>query len=677
MSGEINDAVVERLRGAPMTALDTNPVPSGDGATVDHVALAGDWALWRDFAVRSAGFPVSGLDAFGSDEEERLREVAADRLFRDAVAWQNRPALVSQVEAIAQAVPQSPSKRRRREALVANYWQRYCAKNDMIGFFGPLAWGRIRDDGPAVATRSGGLIAGREVHFETWCMEAVARCIDPAIRVPLRLRPEREVRAQIERLDNPDARERAIGVLDRLEAAREVVAAASSDDLVSALDAFDDTFWELTGERALQPDGAAGGRTPLYLDCTRDLTMNVGSTIVQELAGSLPPFLDSARWYCGRSYARGRQIVSNVIGSAAPAEPLGTSLDRVTSVLMTDLPRLLRPDLEELQRRWARLLAADDVSTLAARGAAAFADAGPAWPASVYQSPDVQIAAPSIDDIERGRFLAVVGDFHPANALLQGMFSERHPDPQRLQAHVHADLGSPLLYVIPRRAGGVGIDARIVPSFAWPDDLHVALGADDRAPDGYRTIPREELVVDGDDCTDRARSFRAPLAHLFYIPMFLAAMRTFEPFPIQGAHGGRVTIGRTVLRRETWAASAGSIPARAVDFAAWARAQGMPRRLFCRPPGEAKPVYVDLDSTVITNSLHRMLRRVAENEPAAPIRFTEMLPGPDECWLEHEAARYTSELRLVAVDLSRRGAGRVSIPTHAAAIGTVRPAVRQ
>lgn len=631
----------------------------GDHATGDHVALAGDWALWRDFAVRSAGFPVSGLDDFGpADEGERLRKVAADPLFREAVAWQNRHALATQVDAIARAAPQSGSKRRRREAVIANYWQRYCAKNDMIGFFGPLAWGRIRDEGPAVATRSRGLIAQREVHFETWCMEALARQVDPAIRVPLRLYPEREMRIQIEGLHDPAARAGATRALDRLEAAREAVASARGDELVCALDAFDGTFSEVTGSAPVRPEGGAGGRTPLYLDCTRDLAMDVGPALVNELACSLPPFFDSARWYCGRSFALGRRIVSEEIGSATGGRRFEAACDRVMMAL-ADLPRLLRADLEELQRRWADLLADDDTSTLAKRGAAAFADAGPAWPACVYQSPDVQIAARSIDDIDRGQFLAVVGDFHPANALLQGMFSARHPDPDRFRADVHADLGSPLLYVIPRRAPGVGIDARIVPAFTWPDDVHVALAAGDCAPDGYRTVPLDELVIDGDECTDRAASFRAPVAHLFYIPMFLAAMRTFDPFPVRGDHGQRITIGRTVLRRETWAANAGSIPAEAVDFAAWARTRGLPRRIFCRPPGEAKPVYADLDSPLLTNSLHRMLRRVADRDPAAPVRFTEMLPGPDECWLEHEGARYTSELRLVAVDLSRREAGRV------------------
>jgi hypothetical protein len=31
--------------------------------------LAGGWALWRDIAVRTAGFPASGLAIFGSPDE--------------------------------------------------------------------------------------------------------------------------------------------------------------------------------------------------------------------------------------------------------------------------------------------------------------------------------------------------------------------------------------------------------------------------------------------------------------------------------------------------------------------------------------------------------------------------------------------------------------------------------
>src|SRR4051794_13397265 len=96
-----------------------------------QTALAGDWALWRLFAVRSAGFPVGGLDAFGpGDERGRLAEVARGPLFREAVTWQNPAALANAVDKVAEGAPTKPSRARQREEIVASYWQRYCAKND-------------------------------------------------------------------------------------------------------------------------------------------------------------------------------------------------------------------------------------------------------------------------------------------------------------------------------------------------------------------------------------------------------------------------------------------------------------------------------------------------------------------------------------------------------------------
>jgi hypothetical protein len=58
-----------------------------------------------------------------------------------------------------------------------------------------------------------------------------------------------------------------------------------------------------------------------------------------------------------------------------------------------------------------------------------------------------------------------------------------------------------------------------------------------------------------------------------------------------------------------------------------------------------------------------MLGRAAAANPDAPVRFTEMLPSPDACWLEHEGTRYTSELRLVAVDRTRGGQGPITTAT--------------
>jgi Lantibiotic dehydratase, N terminus len=164
--------------------------PCGDnspGVNGHLIGLAGDWSLWRDFAVRSAGFPVDGLEVFGGEGESAgLAEVAVDPAFAEAVIWQNRSAYRTAVAKIAGAGAGSGSKRRQREGVVAGYWQRYCAKNDTVGFFGPLAWGEVCDHGPAVDVRSGALVASREVHFESWCLEALAHAAGTDAVVPLR-----------------------------------------------------------------------------------------------------------------------------------------------------------------------------------------------------------------------------------------------------------------------------------------------------------------------------------------------------------------------------------------------------------------------------------------------------------------------------------------------------------
>ena len=85
----------------PAVPLAPGPIPSP--LTEPHlVTMAGEWALWRDIAVRTAGFPVSGLDIFGSrDEQAALRAVARNPLFQTAVTWQNRAAMRNAVAKIA------------------------------------------------------------------------------------------------------------------------------------------------------------------------------------------------------------------------------------------------------------------------------------------------------------------------------------------------------------------------------------------------------------------------------------------------------------------------------------------------------------------------------------------------------------------------------------------------
>ncbi|MEO8690652.1 MAG: lantibiotic dehydratase, partial [Solirubrobacteraceae bacterium] len=232
-----------------------------------HVELTDEWSLWRDFAVRSSGFPIEGLDAFGADEAARLAGVARDPAFREAVAWQSRESLARAVDKLAAGTPGSPSRRRRWADVTGAYWQRYCSKNDTIGFFGPLAWGSFAEEGAGLAVRSGALERERVVHFETWAMEAVAAAAGVTTPVPMGPYPERALRPMLADTSG----------LDRMEAARDAVRAARREDVAGALERLDRVFEEVTGRPPARRDGeSGGGRTVAYLDCTRDLDVTLG-----------------------------------------------------------------------------------------------------------------------------------------------------------------------------------------------------------------------------------------------------------------------------------------------------------------------------------------------------------------------------------------------------------------
>ena len=102
---------------------------------------------------------------------QTLVEIAKTERFQEAVTWQNRKAVRDGIQSFLNkpVVANPSSKQRENSQLIAKYVQRYCTKNDTIGFFGPLGWGRWVEDGAPLTVRPGPqLLARREVYFETW-----------------------------------------------------------------------------------------------------------------------------------------------------------------------------------------------------------------------------------------------------------------------------------------------------------------------------------------------------------------------------------------------------------------------------------------------------------------------------------------------------------------------------
>jgi hypothetical protein len=111
------------------------------------------------------------------DTSNAIREIASSADFREALTWQNRAALETALDPLLRGSPaplERDSSRKQHEELVASYWQRYCVKNDTIGFFGPVGWARIISATSPIEIRHGArVLATRKTYWESWAIEAL------------------------------------------------------------------------------------------------------------------------------------------------------------------------------------------------------------------------------------------------------------------------------------------------------------------------------------------------------------------------------------------------------------------------------------------------------------------------------------------------------------------------
>src|SRR5580704_8674746 len=187
-----------------------------------RVRLAGtSWSVWRDMCLRSAGFPADMVQALcdeplarsadlaGADSGGRLaydrayadatgrlsRAIAgvyADPRFREALTWQNPGLARFLLDHDAGPGAVRRSKQRQRELVIASYLQRYCLKNDTIGFFGPVGWASADPGTAGLAVTPGPqLIARRNTYFEVWAIDKVAAAVAGPGRLLGWLRPQR------------------------------------------------------------------------------------------------------------------------------------------------------------------------------------------------------------------------------------------------------------------------------------------------------------------------------------------------------------------------------------------------------------------------------------------------------------------------------------------------------
>ena len=736
-----------------------------EGPASEAVAAIG---VARERFESALGKYRQSYDAAVAQASQVIHDVVQQNRFREAIIWQNRRAFHTGIEPLLRRTPDTgsrSSKHRQHEEMVATYLQRYCLKNDTIGFFGPMGWGRFGSNGDALSVEPGAeILEVRNVRFEGWCIDALAdmlsqdkrmrpwlspRCVpfvhlDGAmlhlaggkalkigereaailracdgertaktlaaemvqrgaaggeaeiyrilevlngrglitwtLEIPVQLHPEQFLRRLLERIEDEEIRRPGIAALDQMDAGRrEIIESAGQPERLDlAFAKLETSFTELTGAAATRNAGKTyAGRTVIYEDCRRDMNLEIGPEILRALGEPLSLLLTSARWFtysAATIYRRlTRDIYTELSRKSGSRIVDGVSFwERAQKFLSGSGPRPADPLIPILQKRWANILkipaGARQVQysseELQPAVMAAFKAPRPGWRAACYHSPDLMIAAKSVEAINRGDYQLVMGELHVGgNTFKPTCFMSQHPAPEEFIAALDKDLPEPRLIPVTPKSWP-NMTSRTQPMLISPKDYRFVISGDahHNSPNS-RVVPigsvfiedtNDGLVLrsrDGKICMDIveacAEAFTGQIIQRFHI---LASE----------SHTPRVTIDRVTVARETWRFPPSELAfafekdetARFLAARRWARAHDLPRFVFIKVPVEVKPFYVDFDSPIYVDILAKSIRRTKEKgAPDALVSVTEMHPRADETWLpDAEGNHYTSELRIVCVD---------------------------
>ena len=764
----------------------SSEIPPDSPPSVGPGVQLGDTRWWAqpEFVLRSAGFPVADVLAL-CDESlassaaaepdpddfepvyaaavERLmgsvRRIAGDALYREAVIWQNPQLATDVFEKLARDETMAARKRRRRLVTFTNYAQRYAAKNDTIGFFGPIAWSSISPGHHGLIVKVGErLLRTRAVYFESWAIDTLAtvwsqdprtvpwlrpriaehlawcdegirgprgrvralaaedlelleRCDGvrtvaqlaaamPEYDVPERLRelaeaavvimdltgpletfPEETLRSKVQAIGDEPLRDGFLSALDELERCRDRVAesAGDADRLRRAIEELNATFERHASTGSSRRHGESyAGRTLVYEDTTRDIDVELGAGVLDQIATPLALVLEGAAWLAAEAAQVYEEYFTTLYERlSSRSGDADVPLDLLIGAATPDL-NFSRHDLSPLvaelaarhRTKWQRILAippgvsrhhvrGDDLLDLVKEE---FPVSPLPWSAARHHAPDLLIAATDTEAITRGEFTAVLGEVHLGMDTLDARpFVNHHPDPHLLRARHEAAHGTRRVMPVPSRYSGQ-VNSRTYPSPMLSEDFtYWSMHPHTTGAPGP-IIPAADLVVrrrgDTLEVLDTRRGIRRGLIE--FVGDYLSAALV-NAFSMRGAgtHRPRVTIDKLVVSREGWTFHLGDIPWAGVSAEApryllarrWQHEHGLPRQVFLRIATQTKPILLDFASPFLVNLAAAWLRRTLDADPTATLDCTEMLPGFEECWLlDAEGRRYTSELRLVFSD---------------------------
>ena len=284
-----------------------------------------------------------------------------------------------------------------------------------------------------------------------------------------------------------------------------------------------------------------------------------------------------------------------------------------------------------------------------------------------YFCPDLMLAAEGAEAVRRGEVLYVLGEVHAGkNTLCHAALVEQHPNRNDLVEATQWDLASACFKILNTQTDET-TTVRTSEGLLRPADYLLATTPDAIAPSGFDCHPISGLMLTEHDeaieVVSPADGRRFHILEAFSDLLFGFVMNKASWIaPLR--HAPRVLIDKLVIHRETWRFRKDELnfamekdeASRFLGVRRWMKNHELPQKMFVKSALEVKPFYVDLESPVLVEILCRAIRRMnSSGGEGEALIFSEMLPGPQQLWLQDaKGNNYTSELRFAVVDLKAR-----------------------
>lgn len=444
--------------------------------------------------------------------------------------------------------------------------------------------------------------------------------------------------AGLQRMPEGEARNQWLAHLQQLDELRKSFAQANLEERRQILSKLEGLFTEWTGKPARRKAGKMyADRLILNEEASSRFSIHMGRDIAENIAQRLSPALELSASYGASIQDMYRRQVQHLL----PAD--GSSLS------FLDYAHHARPD-GELQSGTASLptLSVQGNATTELQLPSDFA--GPSTEGGRYALPDICLAASSPQAIADGQMDIVLSRVHH-HLMIWGWLARFFPSRQRYEK-----TATTWLEIEPSAHGLVSLEVerRNKGFYSFPG-TRLAMGAIART-EGQEMISPTSLTVSLHPSGPVLRDTRGkqlqlylPLADFVFYPPFAALAHPpvlHAPFTSDTCGTPRLRVGDTIYQRRRWHADLSSLTSlHTLDLAleVWRlrRAHQWPRFVFARVASERKPWLFDTASPFS----HDLVKNMIQDD--ARVTLEEMLPGPDQLWLQDdEGQRYTSELRL-------------------------------